>query len=93
MRDHGWLDLNGLREIEVASGVRTERHLLRPFDVLVTARAGAVQTALVPPGVSRTVAGVTLPRCTDLSSRNLAWATGFGIFSRRLTAGRNSPDE
>ena len=39
---------------------RSERHLLRPFDVLVTARAGSVQAALVPPQVSRTVAGVTL---------------------------------
>ena len=39
---------------------RSERHLLRPFDVLVTARAGSIQAALVPPQVSRTVAGVTL---------------------------------
>ena len=57
---NGWLDLAGLREIEVVQNVRTERHLLRPFDVLVTARAGHVQTALVPPGVSRTMAGITL---------------------------------
>ena len=28
--------------------VRTERHLLQPFNVLVTARAGYVQSALVP---------------------------------------------
>ena len=58
--DDGWLDTDGLREIGVAQGVRTERHLLRPFDVLVTARSGSVQVALVPPGVSRTVAGITL---------------------------------
>ena len=57
---NGWLDLAGLREIEVVQNVRTERHLLRPFDVLVTARAGHVQTVLVPPGVSRTMAGITL---------------------------------
>ena len=56
----GWLDLAGLREIEVVQNLRTERHLLRPFDVLVTARARYVQTALVPPGVSRTMAGITL---------------------------------
>ena len=49
-----------MREVGVVQGVRTERHLLRPFDVLVTARAGSVQVALVPPDVSRTVAGVTL---------------------------------
>ena len=60
VRGDGWLDLSGLREVGVMQGVRTERHLLRPFDVLVTARAGSVQVALVPPDVSRTVAGVTL---------------------------------
>lgn len=60
LRDDGWLDLDGLQEIGVVQGVRTERHLLRPFDVLVTARSGSVQVALVPPDVSRTVAGITL---------------------------------
>ncbi len=40
--------------------VRTERHLLRPYDVLITARSQAVKAALVPPEVSRTVAGPTL---------------------------------
>ena len=60
LHDDGWLDLGGLREVGVVQGVRTERHLLRPFDVLVTARSGSVQVALVPPGVSRTVAGITL---------------------------------
>ena len=60
LRDDGWLDPDGLREVGVVRTARTERHLLRPFDVLVTARAGSLQTALVPPGVSRTVAGVTL---------------------------------
>lgn len=60
LRDSGWLDLAGLREVGVVQGVRTERHLLRPCDVLVTARSGSVQVGLVPPEVSRTVAGVTL---------------------------------
>ena len=60
LRDDGWLDLEGLREVGVVQGVRTERHLLRPFDVLVTARSGSVQVSLVPPDVSRTVAGITL---------------------------------
>ena len=55
-----WLSLEALREVGVAWSHRSERHLLRPFDVLVTARAGSVQAALVPPQVSRTVAGVTL---------------------------------
>ena len=56
----GWLKLAGLREVGVVQGVRTERHLLRPYDVLVTARSGSIHVVLVPPEVSRTVAGVTL---------------------------------
>ena len=60
VRGDGWLDLDGLREIGVARAVRTERYLLRPFDVLVTARSGWSHVVLVPPEVSRTVAGVTL---------------------------------
>ena len=55
-----WLTVEELREVGVVWSHRSEQHLLRPFDVLVTARAGAVQAALVPPQVSRTVAGVTL---------------------------------
>ncbi len=60
IRDDGWLDLDGLNELGLIHGVRTERHLLRPFDLLVTARTASTQVALVPPEVSRTVAGVTL---------------------------------
>ena len=54
------LSLEGLREIGVRRGVRTEAHLLEPYDILVTARSRAVKVALVPPGVSRTVAATTL---------------------------------
>ena len=60
VNENGWLTLDGLREVGVVQGVRTERHLLRPYDVLVTARSGSVHAALVPPEVYRTVAGVTL---------------------------------
>lgn len=56
----GWLELNSLREMGFVQNLHTERHLLRPFDVLVTARSGRIQAALVPPDVSRTVAGITL---------------------------------
>ena len=56
----GWLEIEDLNEVGVVQSLRTERHLLRPFDVLVTARTGRTQVALVPPNVSRTVAGVTL---------------------------------
>ena len=52
--------LEGLRTINVERNTRTEKHLLRPFDVLVTARSQSVKVALVPPQVTRTVAGSTL---------------------------------
>lgn len=96
VRDNGLLDLEGLREIEIASKVRTERHLLRPFDVLVTARTGSVQTALVPPAVSRTVAGVTLlvarPRQPESGMGHWLWyfltsAHGRAQLARRMTVG------
>ena len=86
----GWLKLDRLKEIGVLHNNRTERHLLRPFDVLVTARAGSVQSALVPPAVSRTVASVTRCWWSGLRSRNQGWGTTFGIFSRRHLAGRRS---
>ena len=38
----------------------SERHLLRPFDILVTARSQSVKVALIPPAVTRTVASSTL---------------------------------
>ena len=58
--EEGWLESENLKEVGVVQSLRTERHLLRPFDVLVTARTGRTQVALVPPHVYRTVAGVTL---------------------------------
>lgn len=71
------LRLDGLREVGVVRSVRTERHLLRPFDVLVTARAGRPEAALVPPRVSRTVAGITLlavrPRHPESGMGQFLW--------------------
>lgn len=37
--DDGWLETDGLREMGFVRSSRTERYLLRPFDVLVTGRA------------------------------------------------------
>ena len=54
------LDFDDLRTISIEQNPRTEKHLLRPYDVLVTARAQAIKVALVPPAVSRTAAGATL---------------------------------
>ena len=58
--DSCWLDLDGLREIRIDLTDRTERHLLQPLDVLVTARSGYVQAMLVPRNVVPAVASVTL---------------------------------
>lgn len=58
--EDGQVSLDQLRIINVDWNSRSERHLLHPYDVLVTARAGSIEAALVPPGVSRMVAGITL---------------------------------
>ena len=90
--DDGWLALAGLKEVAVARNVRTERHLLRPYDVLLTARTGSFHAALVPPEVSRTVAGVTLlvvrPRDAELGMGHWLWyyltsVEGRGQLARR----------
>ncbi len=94
VHEDGWLGLDGLREVGVVQRVRTERHLLRPFDVLVTARSGSVQVALVPPEVSRTVAGVTLlvvrPREPESGMGHWLWyfltsAHGRAQLAKRMT--------
>ena len=54
------VSLEGLRAVEVRQSRRNIKHLLEPYDILVTARAQAVKVALVPPGAFRTVAAVTL---------------------------------
>ena len=71
------LELDGLKTISIQQNPRTERHLLRPYDVLVTGRSRAVKVALVPPAVSRTVASVTLlvvrPRLPESGISHWLW--------------------
>lgn len=62
------LRMDALRTVEVEQNARTEKHLLKPYDLLVTARSQAVKVALVPPVVSRTVAAATLLVVRPLSS-------------------------
>lgn len=90
----GWLKLDGLKQISLAHNNRTERHLLRPFDVLITARTGRVQAALVPPAVSRTMASVTLlvvrPNDPESGMGHYLWyfltsAQGRAQMERRMT--------
>ena len=52
--------IDGLRTVAIKQNVKTEKHLLAPNDVLLTARSTAIRSALVPPPVTRTVAGATL---------------------------------
>ena len=94
VNENAWLTLDGLREVGVVQGVRTERHLLRPYDVLVTARSGSIHAALVPPEVSRTVAGVTLlvvrPKQPELGMGHWLWyfltsTYGRAQIEKRLT--------
>ena len=89
-----WLDLDDLREVGVVQSERIERHLLRPYDVLVTARAASVQSALVPPGVSRTVAGSTLlvvrPTHPEWGIGHYLWYFLTSSFGRREVAKRLS---
>lgn len=62
--------IDDLSTIGIEFRAATEKHLLRPFDVLVTARSTTVKAALVPPSLSRAVANSTLavvrPRDADL---------------------------
>ncbi|HXH20436.1 MAG TPA: restriction endonuclease subunit S [Dehalococcoidia bacterium] len=64
-----------LRKVSVWYSPRAERHLLKPNDILVTARSYAVKAALVPPHVTRTVAGPTL-----LVVRPIAVESGMGHY-------------
>jgi len=62
---------DGIESISIEFKAATEKHLLRPFDVLITARSTVVKSALVPPSLTRAVANSTLtvvrPRDPDLS--------------------------
>ena len=77
VEDDGWLSLAGLKEITIARNARTERHLLRPYDVLLTARTGSSHAVLAPPEVSRTVAGVTL---LVVRPRGAEWGMGHWLW-------------
>ena len=97
IQDDGWLNLEGLRKIGLVQSSRTERHLLHPFDVLITARTGTIQLALVPPQVSTTVAGVTLlvvrPNSPECGMGHFLWyyltsSHGRSELVKRLTTNK-----
>lgn len=71
------LPTTNLRIIAIEQNARTEKHLLRPHDLLVTARSTTVKVALVPPALSRTVALSTLlvvrPRAPETGMSHYLW--------------------
>ena len=87
IQDDRWLALDKLREIDLVRSRRTERHLLRPYDMLVTARSGSIQLAMAPPNVFETVAGVTLlvirARDTNAGLAHYLWYYLTSSFGRR----------
>ena len=94
IRDDGWLDVAGLQDVGTASRLLVERHVLRPYDVLVTARTGIIKVALVPPNVVQIVAGITLlvvrPDESGLGFGHWIWyyltsTQGREQLSRRMT--------
>ena len=97
--EDGRLEVAGLKEIGFVQNPHTERHLLRPFDVLVTARSGRIQSALVPTHISRTVAGITLlvirPRRPESGMGHWLWyfltsAHGQAELANRVTVNTTS---
>ena len=94
------LEFDGLKTISIQHNARTERHLLRPYDVLVTGRSRAMKMALVPPAVSRTVASVTLlvvrPRFPESGISHWLWyfltsSIGRSAVQRQIRPGMMIP--
>jgi hypothetical protein len=54
------IQVESLGTVDLEQNVKTEKHLLRPDYVLVTARSTLFKAALVPPRLTRTVADATL---------------------------------
>ncbi|MDE2868720.1 MAG: hypothetical protein OXR64_11350 [Chloroflexota bacterium] len=94
------LEFDGLKTISIQHNARTERHLLRPYDVLVTGRSRTLKMALVPPAVSRTVASVTLlvvrPRFPESGMSHWLWyfltsSIGRSAVQRQIRPGMMIP--
>lgn len=54
------IPVDQLQRIAIEQRWRTEKHLLRPGDVLVTARSSAMKAALVPPSLGAAMADASL---------------------------------
>lgn len=56
----GQIDAAGLETILIHESDFTAKHLLQPYDVVVTGKSTAVKAAYIPPGIGRAVANSTL---------------------------------
>jgi restriction endonuclease S subunit len=54
------LFVNDLEEINVDHTVLTRKHLLEPYDVVLSGKSTALKAAYVPPGIGRAVANSTM---------------------------------
>lgn len=52
--------VRGLPSVSIDLNGQTEKHLLKPYDVIVTGKSTAVKTAFVPSNIGRAVANSTL---------------------------------
>ena len=88
------IEFTDLKEIGLKRGAWSERHLLRPYDVLLTARSRATKAAIVPPSISRTVASSTLlvVRAPDPATglAHFLWYYFLSIIGRSAIAARIS---
>jgi len=86
------LALDDLEVLAIDQNARTEKHLLRPDDVLITARSTVVKVALVPPAATRTVADATLlvVRAHDPGVGPYLWWFLASAFGRRQVEARMS---
>lgn len=95
--DRSWEDL---RKTELPESAWTEKRLLRPHDILVTARSESIKVALFPPTLSRCVAAATLlvVRANDPGSGfpQFLWyyltsRRGRSALAARITRGMTMP--
>ncbi|HVC32261.1 MAG TPA: hypothetical protein VNL16_02000 [Chloroflexota bacterium] len=84
------LVLEWLRTVDLARNVKTEKHVLRPEDVLVSARSTVVKAALVPSSIARAIADATLlvVRAEEPDLGNYLWWFLTSTFGRRRVLGQ-----
>jgi hypothetical protein len=87
------LNLETAEAVWIEQTSRTQIHLLQPHDVLVTARSTKVKAALVPPGISPTLANSNLlvVRAFEPEMGIFMWWFFTSDYGRRLLEGAMLP--